>query len=233
MTTSSSISSQDDVKFPEAWPGSRFILRTFMLFTSRLKIIGATNFPKSQFLVTSNHLSFMDVPAITTAMGQLKVAAFAAKKYKGTWLEPLFHLGSPVWVEQESADRQALMAAIKLVKAGYNFGIAPEGHRSKTGKLLKGNEGAAFLASRMNLPIVPLAISGTEKVLRRLRPKVTVVIGKPYRLPEGRAKGDMLAAYTERIMCALAALLPEARHGYYAGNPLIEEMAALVRPNEL
>jgi hypothetical protein len=60
------------------------------------------------------------------------------------------------------------------------------------------------------------------------RPNVYARFGKPFRLPEGRAKGDQLDAYTERIMCAIAALLPEQYHGVYAGNPLIEEMRQIV-----
>jgi hypothetical protein len=74
-----------------------------------------------------------------------------------------------------------------------------------------------------------MAVWGTEKLLKHPRPAVRVVIGKPYRLPEGRAKGDQLAEYTDRIMCAIAALLPEQYHGVYAGHPLIEEMRPLVR----
>jgi len=66
-------------------------------------------------------------------------------------------------------------------------------------------------------------------VLKRPRPRVNIKIGKPFRLPEGRAKGDQLDQYTERLMCAVAALLPEQYHGHYAGNPLIAEMAQLVR----
>lgn len=168
-----------------------------------------------------------------SALRGVQIAGFAAKKYKGTLLEPFFRLGSPVWIDQDSPDRQALSTALNLIKAGYKFGIAPEGHRSKTGGLLEGRDGAAFLASRANLPIVPMVAWGTEKLLRYPRPKVTVVVGKPYHLPEGRARGDQLADYTNRIMCALAALLPEQYRGHYTGHPLIEEMAPLVRPDDL
>jgi hypothetical protein len=66
-------------------------------------------------------------------------------------------------------------------------------------------------------------------VLKRPRPRVMVRIGKPFRLPEGRAKSRDLDEYTTRIMCAIAALMPEKYHGVYAGNPVIEEMAKIVR----
>jgi len=57
---------------------------------------------------------------------------------------------------------------------------------------------------------------------------VTVRIGRPFYLPEERVTGKELDYQTERIMCAIAALLPEQYHGIYAGNPLIEEMRAIV-----
>jgi 1-acyl-sn-glycerol-3-phosphate acyltransferase len=114
------------------------------------------------------------------------------------------------------------------LKGGGVLGVAPEGTRSKTGQLIQGRSGVAFIATRADVPIVPAALWGTEKIMKRPRPHVYARFGKPFRLPEGRAKGDQLDAYTERIMCAIAALLPESYHGVYAGNPLIEEMRQLV-----
>jgi len=220
--------SKNDVEFPKSVFGIRIIFRIIMHLVSRYRVIGREHRPDYQFLMTTNHLSFMDVPAIAGGLNR-EVAVFGAKKYLGTRLEWMFRLGSPVWIEQESPDRQALMFMLKLAKQGHNIGVAPEGHRSRTGGLLQGQEGAAFLATRSNLPILPIVTWGTEKVFKHPRPKVIVKIGKPYRLPEGRAKGDQLKEYTDRIMCALAALLPEQYHGVYAGHPLIEEMTKLVR----
>ncbi len=220
--------SNNDVEFPKSIYGIRTLFRVLMHLVSRYKVLGRENRPDYQFLMTTNHLAFIDVPAMAGGLNR-DVAVFAAKKYQGTRLEWMFRLGSPVWVEQESPDRKALMYMLKLAQKGYNIGAAPEGHRSKTGGLLQGQEGAAFLATRANIPILPIVTWGTEKVFKHPRPKVTVRIGKPYRLPEGRAKGEQLKEYTDRIMCALAALLPEGYHGVYAGHPMIEEMAKIVR----
>lgn len=232
-TSSTSSASQNDaskneVEFPKSVFGIRTIFRIMMHIFSRYTVLGKENRPDYQFLMTTNHLAFMDVPAMAGGLNR-DVAVFAAKKYLGTRLEWMFRLGSPVWIEQESPDRQALMFMMKLAKQGHNIGVAPEGHRSRTGGLMQGQEGAAFLATRANLPILPIVAWGTEKIFKHPRPQVMVKIGKPYRLPEGRAKGDQLKEYTDRIMCALAVLLPEQYHGVYAGHPLIEEMATLVR----
>lgn len=223
----------EEVKYPKQKPGVRFLCGIFIRMVSNYQVVGRENIPwDKQVLMTVNHLSYFDVVAFVPPLRHLNLPGFTAKKYQGTWREFFFNLGSPVWIDQESPDRKALMTALKLIEQGYSFGVAPEGHRSKTGGLQQGQDGAAFMANRANLPIWPIAVSGTEQVLKKARPTVRVVFGKPYSLPnEGRARGDKLTEYTERMMCAIAALLPERYHGHYAGNPLIEEMARLVRPD--
>lgn len=219
---------------PPDWPATeqsrlaRPLMRVVMHLLARFDVQGTANMPAPPFLVTANHLSYFDVAAMTPYLPP-GVVGMAAEKYRGSWLEPLFRVNALIWVRQFSADRDALKKALLVLEHGAVLAIAPEGTRSKTGGLIEGREGAAFLATRASVPIVPAVVWGTEKILRRPRPKVYMRIGKPYRLPEGRAKGAELAEYTERIMCALAALLPEQYHGVYRGNPLIEEMARIVR----
>jgi 1-acyl-sn-glycerol-3-phosphate acyltransferase len=209
---------------PWGKPLTHFLLR----LVCRYHVIGRENFPaEPPYIIVSNHMSFWDIPAINTPP-PLPVIGMAARKYQGTWKEFLFALFPLIWVDQFSADRRALQDSITVLKGGGVLGVAPEGTRSKTAQLIQGRSGVAFIATRAEVPIVPAALWGTEKVLKRPRPNVYVRFGKPFRLPEGRAKGDQLDAYTEQIMCAIAALLPEQYHGVYAGNPLIEKMRQIV-----
>ncbi|MGQ9849973.1 MAG: lysophospholipid acyltransferase family protein [Aggregatilineaceae bacterium] len=220
-------------QYPPDWPATREsrwakpFTRLLLFLVARYEIIGKENIPDPPYIVVSNHMSFWDIPAINYAT-PFGTVGLAARKYKGTRLEPLFRLYPLIWVEQFSADRRALRDAITVLKAGVPLGIAPEGTRSRVGALIQGRAGVAFIATRANVPILPACVWGTEKILKRPRPKVVARFGKPFRLPEGHASGDELEAYTERIMCAIAALLPEKYHGYYAGNPLIEEMRRIV-----
>lgn len=218
---------------PENWPASaesRFakpFCRLVLGLVSNYKIVGRENLPEPPYIVASNHMSYFDIPAMDY-ISPVGTVGMAAKKYQGTWLEPLFQLFPLIWVEQFSADRKALRDALTVLKHGVSLAIAPEGTRSRVGKLIEARSGVAFLATRANVPIVPGAVWGTEKVLKHPRPTVVARLGKPFRLPEGRAKGDDLDDYTEQIMCAIAALLPEKYHGFYAGNLRIEEMRAIV-----
>ncbi len=219
---------------PADWPASvswRYIQpveRALLFLVCRYHIEGSENIPKERpYLIVSNHMSYWDIPTMHYPFPPDSIG-MAARKYKGTWKEPAFELYSVIWVEQFSADRKALRDTIRVLQDGAVVAMAPEGTRSKTKGLIQGTGGVAYIATRANVPILPAVCWGQEKILRHPRPKVTVRIGKPFRLPDGRAKGDQLEAYSERIMCALAALLPEKYHGVYAGNPLIDEMRSLV-----
>jgi 1-acyl-sn-glycerol-3-phosphate acyltransferase len=219
---------------PPDWPATppsrlmKPLSRTLMVLLARYHVEGLKNLPDPPFILASNHMSYFDIPAMQLIM-PFGLVGFAARKYKDTWREPLFRLNSVIWITQFSADRDALRAAIHVLEVGAPMGIAPEGTRSRVGSLIPGTSGVAYLATRTGVPVVPGVVWGTEKVMKRLRPRVTVRIGKPLQFPQKRAKGDELDALTEQIMCALAALLPEKYHGVYAGNPLIEEMAKKVR----
>lgn len=207
-----------------AKPLSWLFLRAF----SRYRVIGKENIPSSgPYLMVSNHLSYWDIPAMNYSI-PFGAVGLAARKYRNTWKRPFFELYAVIWVTQYSADREALRAAMSVLKQGGRMAIAPEGRRSETNALIEGTDGAAYLATRTNVPIVPGAVWGTERMFKHPRPVVTARFGKPFTLPEGRAKSDQLKEYTTRIMCALAALLPEEYHGVYAGHPLIDEMRAIV-----
>ena len=71
-------------------------------------------------------------------------------------------------VDRKVAEKAAaaLRYAVEFLNEGYSLGIFPEGTRSKDGKLGKANVGAAMIAMRANVPIVPCAVIGTNTMLR-------------------------------------------------------------------
>ena len=126
-----------------------------------------------------------------------------------------------IWVRRGEVDRESLRSALEVLKAGGVIGMSPEGTRSRTGGLLEGKIGAAYLASRADAPLVPVALAGTEiglpSVFRLTRPRLTVTIGKPFCLPGASPRADrsQLQAHTGLIMRTLAAMLPEKLRGAY------------------
>lgn len=123
-------------------------------------------------------------------------------------------------VEQK---RDLMRQSEEVLQRGEVLALFPEGRRDHTGILLKGKPGAAVLAAHTGAQIVPAAISGTENLggwgwLWR-RPRLTVTIGKPFRLPpvDGPVSRSTAAALGDDVMRHIAALLPSDKRGPYAG----------------
>jgi 1-acyl-sn-glycerol-3-phosphate acyltransferase len=198
---------------------------------SHYRRIGMENIPEPPYVILANHLSYFDA-LVAASLTKHSVPVMTAKKYRGRWVGWMMdRFFAPVWLEQETADRQALKLGLAILEAGSPLAIAPEGTRSKTAQLQEGMEGAAFIIRKAGAAILPSAIWGTQNILRQLRPTVRGIIGKPYRLPDvAKVTKEVLKEDTERIMCSIAALLPPDYRGFYADHPRLEEMSALVRP---
>jgi 1-acyl-sn-glycerol-3-phosphate acyltransferase len=189
---------------------------------AQVEVVGRENLTiEGPCLAVANHLSVFD-PPLMLSLYPRRAWALAAEKYRCHRLfGPVLHFIGVIFVRRGEVDRRALRAALKVLREGGVVALAPEGTRSKTGQLQQAKEGAAFLASRTDTTIVPVGITGTEKMLSALkrlrRQRVRVVVGEPFKLPHasGPVKGPQLAAYTDLIMCRLAALLPESYRGYY------------------
>ena len=188
-----------------------------------LEVEGAANYPGAgPYLIVFNHLHWLDLPvAFTTLrhqMAGLALHELAARPLIGPIAR---HVGHAIFV-QKVTDHRALSDALAWLRDGGVLLLAPEGSRSRSGSLQAGRPGAAYLASRSGVPIVPLAAWGHEHLFRDLRSlrraRIRVRIGQPFVLDgtPNRAKGEQLDAYTEQIMLALAALLPREYRGVYA-----------------
>lgn len=184
-------------------------------------------------LMTTNHLSRLDTPLLLAITDRKDLVAIVAKKYQKKlffkWV--LEKIGTMVWMDRESMDFSAVREALDNLRSGAIVGIAPEGTRSSNSKgLIEGKQGAAVLAARASVPILPIGIAGSEEInthwLKLHRPPVTINIGRPYSLPEIDMddRQAWLSHYTDEIMYQIAALLPPEYHGYYADHPRLKEL---------
>jgi 1-acyl-sn-glycerol-3-phosphate acyltransferase len=137
-----------------------------------------------------------------------------------------------IWVDRFNADFSAIREALSRLKKGGALVLAPEGTRSKTGALIEGRPGISYLAAKAGVPIVPVAIVGSEdkvvvSYLKRLRrAPITIRIGEPFTLPPVPVKDReaALQQYTDEIMCRIAALLPVEYRGVYTDHPRLKEL---------
>jgi 1-acyl-sn-glycerol-3-phosphate acyltransferase len=112
--------------------------------------------------------------------------------------------------------------------------LAPEGTRSPTEALIEGRDGASYLAAKTGVPVLPVALIGTEDRIVKHRLKhfqkldITIWAGKTFNLPplKGRNREEQLKQYTDEIMCQIGALLPPQYRGVYADHPRLKEILA-------
>jgi len=124
-------------------------------------------------------------------------------------------------VKRNRLDRQALQQALSILKEGKVLGLFPEGTRSRQGQLRPGLPGIALMAVQSGVPILPIGITGSQRI-QSLRdalsfPRITVNIGVPFQLrpAEGKVDREQLTAATEVVMKRIAELLPPEYQGAY------------------
>jgi 1-acyl-sn-glycerol-3-phosphate acyltransferase len=147
--------------------------------------------------------------------------------------DPVTSLGTKIVkhiaVKPNSADKEAITNMVKAVKGGNNLVIFPEGTRSRTGAMIEGKKGILLLARLTKASIVPIGMSGTDKLLPINNcgnmgsetwhtADVDIKFGKPVVLDK-REKDEDKHLYDERclnkIMKSIAELLPESYRGVY------------------
>ena len=207
---------------------------------SRSRVEGLEHLPRScPYILVGNHLSVVDAPFAYIYVGGPHITGFVASKWRYHPLYlPIILLAGGIFIRRGEVDREALRAAIDWLRAGKCFGMAPEGTRSRVGVLQRAKTGAAYLASQVDAPLVPMAYIGTDRtfhsLLRLRRPELILRIGPAFRLPPVNEtdRARILRDQTDEIMCRIAALLPPRYWGYYSDHPRLKELTAL-RSGEL
>lgn len=172
---------------------NRFALRNFPVFMNWLMQIlfvklcfsGAEKLPSEPCVIVCNHRSVFD-PMATVAVWRRRKLLYISKEsnFKIPVAAPFIIQAGYLAIDRENgmrALRTLKKAADRMVEEQVDFGIYPEGTRSKTGELLPFKTGAFYLAKKANAPIVVMTVWGTEK------------IGKSFHLHRIRTDLDILA----------------------------------------
>jgi 1-acyl-sn-glycerol-3-phosphate acyltransferase len=126
-----------------------------------------------------------------------------------------------IWVHRGLPDRRALQMAIQGLREGRILAIAPEGRESLTGALEEGTGGAAYLALKTHVPIIPITITGTEnqRIYGNLkhfrRSSISVTIGPTFYLEAIPNRREAIRQGTQTIMYKLSQQLPLEYRGVY------------------
>ena len=192
----------------------------------RWQLVGGEQLPPRQrggMIIAMNHVNWLDIPIVATLL---------PFSYRLSWMGKAELFAHPVanwWLRQMKVipirrgkrDMAAMDTVITALREGAVLLIFPEGTRSPSGVLQTGRGGVVRMAMLAGVPVVPVAITGTEYGPKGtlLRRPVVVTIGTPYTIPitpNGKIPPALMDELTNTMMLRIAALLPAARRGVYA-----------------
>jgi len=200
----------------------RYLTRVLLFLFARWEVRGRENIPsQGPLLIVVNHLSLADPPIIGVSINRKAVFLAKEELFRSRVTGYVVRNYGAFPVRRGGMNKKSLRESEQLLRQGIALILFPEGRRSRSGRLGSAFPGPAFLASRSGAPILPVGITGTEKIrgiawlLRR--PRITVNIGCPFHLPQtnGKLTREELAEFTRSIMEHIAELLPPEYRGDY------------------
>jgi 1-acyl-sn-glycerol-3-phosphate acyltransferase len=218
--------------------------RMILRLTVDFEVDGTDHVPRTgPFLLVMNHLGLLDGPMVVATMPRSLEAVVDYQMLDVPVAGNILRWYGIVPVKRDQFDRNVLRQALSLLQSGRPVGISPEAGISGSGALREARNGAAYLALRADVPVLPAGITGTETLhgmwdavtekvsfrgleqlafWRRNRPRMHVHLryGRPFDLgwagQSWQQRRQAIEAASDEIMTRIAALLPESYRGAYS-----------------
>lgn len=160
-------------------------------------IEGAQNVPQQgPLLIVANHASDFDPPIVSSCVR--RPVSYMAKEelFRVPVLGPAIRLYGAYPVKRGSADRSAIREALKQLDQGWAVGVFLQGTRTPDGRITDPKLGAALIAAKAQVPMLPVSLWDTQKIMPKgtklpHRVPVTVRMGTPIEPPASTAKDDL------------------------------------------
>jgi 1-acyl-sn-glycerol-3-phosphate acyltransferase len=215
-------------------PSLRFVAKKILPLIADIEVRADKELlNKGCCVIATNHLGRIDSMMAYYLLDNHDIIQPFTDKYRDKLIFRFFAWWMQMtWLTRGQADMKAIKEFITRLKKGGVMVIAPEGTRSKSASLLKGESGVIFIAAQAGAPIIPVAVTGTEdavvksRLKRFQRLKITLTAGEPFILPpmKGADRERLMHEATEEVMCRIAALLPESYRGYYKDYPRVKNL---------
>ncbi|MGH9119852.1 MAG: lysophospholipid acyltransferase family protein [Acidimicrobiales bacterium] len=186
----------------------------------RLDISGADHLPRdTPFILAPVHRSNIDTLLVAAITRRRMRYMGKATLWKYRWFGWLITALGAFPVRRGSADREALRICQEVLENGEPLVVFPEGTRQVGPLVEKVFDGPAYLAAKMDVPLIPVGIGGSERAMPKgsklLRPVRTVVIvGEPMRAEPsatGRVTRSSVRRLSERLLSEVQRLFDEAQ----------------------
>ena len=171
-------------------------------------------------LIVSNHLSWYD-PLLLGLIFPRRVWFFTkVEAFRWPIVGWLIRHTKQIAVHRGEGDRAALEQAVTYIRANKTLVVFPEGTVERQEQMIAAHTGVAVIAVRAQALVVPVALSGTRRILRShggWRPQVCMRIGTPYvpALPESTPRKAGMQMLTDEMMNKIAEMLPAEQRGVY------------------
>ena len=184
---------------------SYFIVKIFCTIFSPQTVFGREHVPAQVgFIIASNHLSNLDPFLIGLAM-RCRISYMAKDAlFQNKILRFILNRVEAFPVRRESSDIRAVRETLRRLKRGLPVVMFPEGTRKTSSGGTETQSGLGFLAVKGNVPVIPVYIGGSDKVLPPgakfpKRNRVTVSFGKPLLFSKGQSYPEIVASIMEKI----------------------------------
>lgn len=201
-----------------------FIIRVYTRITCRIDAPDLHKFPMhGPLIVIANHTGQIEVPMLFAHLQPRKLTGWAKiESWDNNFLNWVFGVWGVIPVRRGAADMHALKEALRALKKGLIFGLAPEGTRNYNGKLKRALPGAVTIALHSGAPIIPIAHWGGENFMKNFkrlkRTDFHIRTGVPFKIDTQGIKitGEMRQQIVDEMMVQIARLMPEEYRGEYA-----------------
>src|SRR4030042_5027181 len=171
-------------------------------------------------ILIGNHINFLDVIAALAFSYPRKIFFLVKKEaFETPFLRFLFNTWGSIPVDRGTADFQALNKAVDVLNQGHFFAIAPEGTRTKDGRLIQAHAGVVVIALKSKATIMPIVQYGVEKFSENIkklrRTKIQLQVGVPFMICSSSTYPDKeeRQLIADEIMYQMAKLLPAEHRG--------------------
>jgi len=212
----------------------RWTAATALRLIAHVETTGWENLPAGGgFVLAANHVGRLDAFLVFALLDRPDILVMVAEKYRAYAVTRfLVRLVDGIFIDRNNADFGAVRTCLRRLQQGSVLAVTPEGTRSASGNLIAARPGGMYLAWKAGVPVVPVAVTGSEdavvawRLKRFRRLDLRIEAGKPFSLPpiHGSRREAALQQYTDEVMCRIAALLPAERRGVYAGHARLAQL---------